>query len=316
MKITVILCTFNRCEILAKALESAAYLTLPPSVEWEVLVVDNNSTDRTREVVEGFCVRDARHFRYLFEARPGKSHALDAGIRAASGDVLAFIDDDVKAEPTWLQNLTEPLHDEKLAGSGGRILPDWSCPPPSWLRMKERWTLAPLAIFDNGTDPGPLLQPPFGTNMAFRKSVFEKHGGFRTDLGPRPGSEIRNEDTEFGRRLLEAGEKLWYVPSAVVYHAVPKERIEKQYFLTWWLDKGRADTREYGVPTDTPLFLAGIPLYLFRRLAIWTLRWLFAPIPSMRFAAKLKVWRVVGVMSECRRLSRVPSKPARASRLG
>ena len=79
MKITVILCTFNRCQLLAKALASVAVSTLPESVEWEVLVIDNNSIDRTREVVEDFCCRYPSRFRYVFESTPGKSHALNTG---------------------------------------------------------------------------------------------------------------------------------------------------------------------------------------------------------------------------------------------
>lgn len=111
MNITVILCTYNRCESLAKALESAAALRLPESVEWEVLVVDNNSTDQTREVVEAFCRRHTGRFRYLFERQQGKSYALNAGIREAGGNVLAFTDEDVTVEPPWLKNLTAALHD-------------------------------------------------------------------------------------------------------------------------------------------------------------------------------------------------------------
>ncbi|MGB0049836.1 MAG: glycosyltransferase family A protein, partial [Terriglobales bacterium] len=122
MKITVILCSYNRCQLLAEALESVAASTLPESVEWEVLVVDNNSTDRTREVVEDFRHRYPGRFRYVFEPRPGKSFALNTGVREAHGDVLAFTDDDVTVEATWMQNLTACLSDGEWAGAGGRTL--------------------------------------------------------------------------------------------------------------------------------------------------------------------------------------------------
>ena len=82
--------------------------------------------------------------------------------------------------------------------------------------------------------------------MAFRKEMFEKYGGFRIDLGPSPDSEIRNEDTEFGRRVTEAGERLRYEPSAVVYHDVPRQRLREEYFLRWWFDYGRAQISEDG----------------------------------------------------------------------
>src|SRR5580692_4642153 len=227
MKITVILCTFNRCRTLAKALDSVLSSVLPSSVAWEVLVVDNNSNDKTREVVEQRIPAHPGRLRYLFEPKPGKSNALNAGIKSTQGDILAFMDDDVVVEPTWLQNLTASLESDNWVGTGGRILPQWTSKPPAWLPVEDRYGLAPLAMFDLGSEAVSLNEAPFGTNMAFRKSVFEKFGGFRTDLGPRPGSEIRNEDTEFGQRLLSAGERLRYEPSAVVYHSVPEERLRQ-----------------------------------------------------------------------------------------
>src|ERR1700734_3508684 len=144
MKITIILCTYNRCASLAKALESTAAMTLPGSAEWEVLVVDNNSTDQTREVVEGFHSRYPRHFRYLFEPQQGKSYALNAGVREARGDILAFTDDDVTVEPTWLQNLTAPLKTGECVGTSGRTLPEQSFSPPRWLGGEGRYPLGPL----------------------------------------------------------------------------------------------------------------------------------------------------------------------------
>jgi glycosyltransferase involved in cell wall biosynthesis len=306
MKITVILCTYNRCETLAKALESISASILPSEIPWEVLVVDNNSRDQTREVVEKFCSRYPSHFRYMLEPQQGKSYALNTGIRQARGNVLAFTDDDVVVEPTWLQNLSAPLDDGKWAGVGGRVLPERTFSPPSWIAHKDRYALAPLAVFAPDIEAGPLNEPPFGANMAFQKRLFEKYGGFRIDLGPRPGSQIRSEDTEFGDRILAAGELLFYQPSAIVYHSVPQERVQKKYFLAWWFDKARADIRASGIPADAKWCFAGIPLHLFRRLAAWTLRWLVAYRPAERFSCKLKVWGVAGTILECFRQSRAP----------
>ena len=300
MKVSVILCTFNRAQSLAEALASVAASEVPPSVEWEVLVVDNNSNDRTKEVIGRFCSEHPSRFRYLFEARPGKSHALNAGIRATSGDVIAFVDDDVVVEADWLANLTNALDVGRWSGSGGKILPRWESTPPRWLPRKDRYALAPLAMFDPGCAAGALDEPPFGTNMAFRREMFEKHGNFRVDLGPRPGSEIRNEDTEFGQRLLDRGEPLRYEPSAVVHHAVSPGRLRKQYFLKWWYDKGRADIREFGIRPGTRWFAMGMPLYLVRRLVMSIVRWMAAMEPSLRFERKTKVWGKLGEIAECR----------------
>jgi glucosyl-dolichyl phosphate glucuronosyltransferase len=304
MNITVILCTYNRCESLRTALDSVALSVMPASVDWEVLVVDNNSNDQTSVVVQAFSSKYPGRFRFLFEPKPGKSHALNSGIQATRASIVAFMDDDVVVEPTWLQNLTSGLNDPGWAGAGGRILPQWTGPPPPWLPVKERYGLAPLAMFDLGTEPGQLNEAPFGTNMAFQRNVFERYGGFRTDLGPRPGSEIRNEDTEFGQRLLDAGERFRYEPSAVVYHEVSEKRLRKQYFLAWWFDKARADVRQLGVPASARGGVAGIPLNLFRRLVVWNIRWMFSVDPSRRFSNKLKVWSITGQIQESFRLAR------------
>ena len=159
-------------------------------------------------------------------------------------------------------------------------------------------------MFDLGLEPGLLGRPPVGANMAFRRSMFQKFDGFRTDLGPRPGNEIRSEDTEFGRRLLQAGERLMYQPSAVVYHPVPPNRLHQRYFLAWWFDKGRADLREFGAPADAKWLVMNIPLYMLRRLAIRTFRWIFTIEPARRFSHKFKVWWLCGGILESYRQSR------------
>jgi glycosyltransferase involved in cell wall biosynthesis len=291
MKLTVILCTYNRGQLLAKALESVAASTVPPSVEWEVLVVDNNSRDQTREIVRDFCGRYPGRFRYLFEPEQGKSYALNSGIREAQGDVLAFMDDDATVEATWLRNLTGALHNGKWGGAGGRIVLQWPSSLPGWVSVEGPLARHGFPGFDQGPEAKELIGPPFGANMAFRKEMFEKHGAFRADLGPNPGSEIRSEDTEFGRRVIAAGEHLRYEPSAVVYHPVPEERINKKHFLKWWFDHGRATAREFQVR----------PVREFCSLAAWTLRWMVEFEPRARFFDKLVVWEKFGKLVECYR---------------
>ena len=310
VEVTVILCTYNRCQNLAKVLDNLAAQTVPKGIEWEVIVVDNNSSDETKSVVDGLCRRYPERFRYLFESNQGLSYARNAGLREARGEVVAFIDDDVTIEPTWLQNLTMSLHTGKWAGAGGRIVPDWPCTPPCWVPQNEWFGMAPLVIFDLGLEAVPLRDAPFGTNMAFRRRLFERYGNFRTDLGRCAKNLLGNEDTEFGRRLLAAGERLKYEPTAVVHHSVPQNRLRRGYFLTWWFNKGRADIRENGVPADTKWFVSGIPLYLFRRLAVGTVRWMFTLDPSRRFSRRLAVWLAAGMMVESYRQSReVGHKP-------
>jgi glycosyltransferase involved in cell wall biosynthesis len=313
MHISVILCTFNRCRLLPAALESIAASNMPAGMLWEVLVVDNNSTDQTREVVETFSRQYPGRFRYLFESRPGKSYALNAGIAAAGGDALAFMDDDVTVAPEWLRNLVAPLQEGGFAGTGGRVEPRWTTDPPNWL-PHEGWAAAgPLVSFDRGDRGCILAESPVGTNMAFPRRAFEQYGGFRVDLGPSPHNEIRNEDSEFARRLLRAGERLYYVPSAVVYHPVTEDRLSKSYFLTWWFDKGRSEIRESGIPRDDGRMIRGIPLGMFRRVARWAIQWSITFHPRRRFETKLKTWYNAGALTECHRSFRPSSAISEAA---
>jgi glycosyltransferase involved in cell wall biosynthesis len=314
MNVTVILCTYNRFQSLTQALDSVAVSLLPSSVGWEVLVVDNNSKDRTREVVEDFSRRYPGRFRYLFEPKQGKSHALNSGIREAQGEILAFMDDDVTVEPTWLQILTANLHDGQWAGAGGRVLPQRSFAAPSWLTLDGPHAMGGvLALFDLGNTPRELDVIPFGANMAVRKEMFAKYGVFRTDLGPSPGSEIRDEDTEFCRRLVIGLERLRYEPSAIVYHAVPESRLQKEYFLTWWFDAGRSRVRREG---RRPA-IWGIPRYYFRiprvvvaHLPRIALQWMLVFDPRRRFLRKCWLWTMAGEVVEMYQLERHPNRPS------
>ncbi len=297
MNITVVLCTYNRAQSIGKALESVLASILPPSVEWEVLVVDNNSKDNTRAVASEFCLRHPGRVRYLFEAQQGLSNARNSGIREARGEIIAFTDDDVTVDSAWLQNLTASLQDGTCVGAGGPVRPPKDFVPPDWLTLDGSFMdgSGVLALFDDGPKPGDLKKPPFGANMAFRKSLFEKHGGFRPDLGRCGNNLIGNEDTEFGGRLLAAGECVRYEPSAIVYHPVPKERLNKKYFLVWWFAYGRAMFRQTG--KRPPVW--GIPRQYFSMLSR-TFRWMTSSMldPKRRFYWKCRMRVAAGELYE------------------
>ena len=317
MLISVILCTYNRQLYLAKVLDSIAGSVLPQSVDWEVLIIDNNSSDRTAEIAREFVLRCPDRFHYIFEPQQGKSYALNRGIREARGDVLAFVDDDVKVDPEWLWNLTKALEDGSWAGVGGRTLLAEHFSPPRWLALSGAHSLLGIlaAVFDLGDEPCALDKPPYGANMAYRKEIFNKYGLFRTDMGPSADPEIPrpNEDTEFGRRVMAAGEHLRYEPSAVVYHPVPRDRIRKDYFLSWWFDYGRAAAREVGKRRD----ILGIQRRYWTiakivvvMLTVNSLRWILQLDPPKRFFSKCLVWMAAGQIVEVYRHCG-PARPAR-----
>jgi glucosyl-dolichyl phosphate glucuronosyltransferase len=297
--------------MLRRALDSVAASKLPSSIEWEVLVVDNNSSDETGAVVEDFCCRYPGRIRYLMEPQQGLCYARNAGVREAHGRVLAFMDDDVTVDPSWVWNLTSGLVGGEWAGAGGRIFPLWTRSIPNWLSTDGPRALAPYVAFDLGSEAGLLTEPPFGANMAFQKKMFEKYGGFRTDLDRCGSNMVSNGDTEFGRRLLTRGERLRYEPSAVVSHPVTENRAQKEYLLAWEFGKGQGDIRELGLVCGTKWFICGIPLYMLRRIIASALRWMVKITPSRRFSCKRDIWYLAGAIVECHAQLRHASKPSR-----
>jgi glucosyl-dolichyl phosphate glucuronosyltransferase len=303
--VTAILCTFNRCATLGATLEGLAASQMPSNTTWEVLVIDNNSTDQTREVAEDFCRRYPQIIRYIFEPRSGKSYAANTGVKSAHGEVLAFIDDDVTVDPGWLYHITASLFSGEWAGAGGRTLAARSFVAPAWFRDEHDGALL-YGRFDFGDEPRELDCAPYGANMAFRRDMFEQYGGFRIDLGPGPDPKIPrpNEDTEYGRRLMLAGKHLRYEPKAVLWHPVNVNRLDQKFYLAWSFDYGRASALEiknrpvFGIKRAYLSMLKHLILLPFEMLA-----WLFSFNPPKRFAHKRSVWRIAGrIVQTWRRL--------------
>lgn len=302
MNITVIICTYNRCKSLCTTLESISTLIVPEKLQWEVLVVDNNSTDETEEITAKFCQRFPGRFRYVYESQQGLSRARNRGIKEAEGEVFVFTDDDIVVEPDWLVNLTSPLKNAEWSGVGGRVLAANGFTCPSWLSLDGNYNLGGvLALHDPDDKKGITLRPLVGANMCFRRQVFQRYGLFRSDLGRTGNSMIGNEDTEFSNRLIARGERLCYEPSAVVYHAIPANRLERKYFLRFWYDYGRARVREFANRSAVfgmPRWCFSIPLILAIVLPIRLRLWLFARDEKRRFFFKCTVWRTFGELAE------------------
>lgn len=304
MDISVIICTFNRCQSLKEALDTLLACRVPPDVTMEVLVVDNNSTDGTRNVVDE-AARQDRRVRYLFEPRQGKSHALNAGVKSAYGNILAFTDDDVEVDPGWIEALIDGFRAGGSIGVAGKIVDVWPQPAPEWYSVEGPYRLmAAIVRFDLGEEVRPLTVPPFGANMAFRRTAFDRYGLFDVRLGPTAGSEIRGEDTEFARRVMDAGETVLYLPEAVIRHPVEEHRISKRFFLRWYHDYGRAQIRKDGWPEGAVKYW-GVPRYILRDY----LRSVFASLrsvsPRARFYHRLQASQLYGQMKEARRISSI-----------
>jgi glycosyltransferase involved in cell wall biosynthesis len=298
--ISVVLATYNRASSLGTTLQSFAALTVPLDLSWELLVIDNNSTDHTREVIEDFACKATFRVRYLWERSQGRSAALNCGIAAAEGDIIAFTDDDVLLHANWLSSLKHTFSRCDCAAVAGRVIPAWNHPKPDWLEMAGQFA---VVNFDLGAELKQINVPPLGANSAFRKEVFEKYGLFRLDLGVRGSKHtITCDDTDFGNRLIRAGEKIIYDPEAIIYHPVDPKRTTKKYFISWYYYNGVSLTRTAGL-TEVGSSYFGVPRWYFRDLLSNIAASLFTFDGKRRFQKKLQVAKSVGTIVESYRLA-------------
>lgn len=233
---SVIICTRNRAEHLKDALESLTAQYLPANV-FDVIVVDNGSTDETRQIVRQFQEPGKYpEMHYIFEPTAGLSLARNAGAKAAKGEILAFIDDDELVQPTWISEILACYRRHPDASVvGGRIKIRWPDVRPAWLPegLEE-----PYGALDFGDEEREVLWPRFlfGGHISVRRAAFHQVGGFMTSLGRVGNNLMSNEEREFAYRIYEAGGITWYTPHAVVWHKAQAERINPRWVVrrSYW----------------------------------------------------------------------------------
>jgi glycosyltransferase involved in cell wall biosynthesis len=243
MFFTITIQTYNHADGLAETLGSLAGLRCPEDTDYEILVVDNNSSDRTRAVIQEFSSVLGPRLRGLFEPRQGLSHARNLALAEARGDVICFIDDDAVADPDWLAGHAEIYGaDEHVVAVAGRIELQW---PAGWSRPP--WLSRNLESYLSGLDLGPermvMEYPryPYGCNMSVRRAAAEQVGGFSTRLG-RQGHGLRsNEERHFFHKIHGQGGRVIYTPGAVVHHVIPAERLSRRFFLRRAYAQGVSD---------------------------------------------------------------------------
>jgi glycosyltransferase involved in cell wall biosynthesis len=292
--VSVVIATRNRRALLAQTLEALARQTWA-SDRFEIVIADNGSTDDTRGVIErAASAPGAPSIRYLLVTTPGKSHAINAALREARGDLLALTDDDVLPEPNWIERLAAALTETNADFAAGRILPRWESAPPAWMSSA---LYGVLAVPDNGEtrlNIGGAREDviPIGANMAVRAAVVRHVGGLRPDLGKLEGTLRTGEDHEFFLRMLHAGYRGVYEPTALVHHWVPDERLERGYFRRWLYQNGRDVARLETDYTQGIRRFLGIPRYLWRVAAadaVTVARAVLTGDRRVRFAPLLRI---------------------------
>jgi glycosyltransferase involved in cell wall biosynthesis len=303
--VSVVVSTRNRVHVLGNCLRAVA--ANHGTTSFEVIVVDNGSTDGTREAVEALAHECAVPLHYVWEPRRGVSYGRNAGIARAVGGIVAFTDDDIQVAPNWVERVHRLFEEHPDVDCiGGLVLPIWSEPPPSWLDSRH-WP--PLSITDYGSEPflidasHPRCLPT--SNLAFRRDVFDRLGGFS-------GEFPRAQDCELQIRLWLRGGRELYSPSLVVHTAVPRERMRVNYHRRWHLTYGRMCARmrlrERTAPDGSlracpgrQRIICGTPAFLWRELGEACVDWL-ASLPrhdrARRLEKEMCVRHLVGYITE------------------
>ena len=241
VRISAVVCTLNRAAYLAKAMQSLVNQTYPKKY-YEIIVVDNGSTDNTREVVEQFS--QSTRVRYIHEPIKGLSQARNTGWQAASGKYVAYLDDDAIACPRWLEKIMETFETIKPAPAsvGGIAVPIWESERPAWL---EDRMLGAYAIVDWG-DRARFFKPStpehhVGCNVAYTRQVLQECGGFNVNLG-RKGRNLLSNDENVIRDYIDShGLGIYYDPAILVEHLVPRERLTRRFMLRRHFWQGISD---------------------------------------------------------------------------
>jgi GT2 family glycosyltransferase len=279
MRYSVLIATYNRASDLRETLDSLGGLR--PHGDWEVIVIDNNSTDDTHAAVRAAARAFPAPLRCLTERIQGRSAALNAGLAAARGDVIVTTDDDVRLGADWLDRAGGAHERLEADYVGGRVLPIWRAPRPRWLPDRNCRQWAVVALLDYGPEPVEFgTRVPLGVNMAFRREAFARAGGWDTRVGRRAGTLLGQEVRDWCVRARAAGLRGVYAPEMVVRHVIPEGRLTKTYFRRWFYWRGVSRAMLYeqaGLDMEAPErrtldfarvpHVAGVPRYMFRKLA-------------------------------------------------
>ena len=300
--ISVVLATRNRAEVLRQTLDAFCSLE-DPGVPWELLVVDNGSSDHTRVVVESFGGR--LPIRYLYEGTPGKVNALNSGVLQTIYDLVLMTDDDIIPCEEWMRAYAQAAaaHPEASYFGGPIDLGLSSCDIPRWT-LNEQGQLHPWLSRQLGHLDLARVSPEdwsfYGGNVAYRKALFERFS-FDTRTGYSPKRRLAAEETLLQIQLRQAGEKAWYVPGALIWHRIRQDELTFSSRLRriLWASRGKA-LMLYILGQDTRVNLRRTLRHV--RYAVRKLPGLFAQDKFQRIQTACELARVWGYEVQMARL--------------
>ena len=262
--LTVLICTWNRSALLEETLGSLATMDVASTIRWEVVVVDNNSTDDTRQVVQQAARAFPAPVRYVFEPRQGKSTAMNAGLGASNAPIVAFTDDDVLVSRDWLTAISDAFRTRSdISYVGGPVDPIWERPRPAWFDRTGTILWGALAILDYGDEPFVFedrKKVPLAANFAIRRALIDRIGNFDTAFGRNSEQVLLGQELpEFFARARSIDARWWYGKG------ISRARMEAIHPVT-----------ELGLDLREVATIGGVPRFLFGSAARDAGKWLKA----------------------------------------
>lgn len=295
--ITIAICTYNRQKFIGACLQCLAAQNVAPT-DWEVIIVDNASTDDTANIVQHFIsAHPALPFRYVYEAQKGLSYARNRSIIEAAADIITFIDDDAEAVPHFVQSIIDFMQaNPTAAGAGGRVLPKYSeSAEPIWM---NKYLNGFIGRVDHGGSPRVFegkMKYPIGCNMTYRKSLLLQAGGFNNQL------TFRGDDKHIFFAVTKLNPAVFYLHDALVYHNIDAHRLTFDYFKKLFLKTGNEErkrvTMEHG---SAAIFAKGIE-YVLKwgvSLLLWILFTLKGQEPKGRYTMYSQWFTLAGFLKK------------------
>lgn len=291
MKVTIAICTWNRAAMLGDTLLSLTKMDVPPQLEWEVIVVNNNSSDATDHIISSF--NGLLPIRRIFENQPGLSNARNAAVSVFTGDYILWTDDDVLVEPVWLRSYVAAFkrHPDS-AVFGGPIKPYFEHNPPQWLIDGIRYVPEAFGIRNLSPVETQLVpqsqQFPFGANFAIRRAE-QMAFPYNPAIGRSPSNAfLGGEEIQVMSGIMAAGHSGWWVPNSIVSHRIRAEQLQLDYVKKFYVGVGRwmgLSDREIKYPT-----IMGYPRWMLRELLMRQARYWFllTTAPRAETLAELK----------------------------
>lgn len=231
--VTILICTYNRAELLKIALESFVKQTVEKTF-FEIIVVDNNSNDFTKQVCTNFS-KKLPQLKYVLEENQGLSYARNRGYLEAKSEYVAYLDDDAKASENWVETLLQIISDVKPDTFGGPIYPFYLSRKPDW--FKDEYQTFNLYNYTGWMKKEHSLS---GSNMIFRRDILQEFNGFSVNLGMKGNQQAYGEESDLIERLKEAGKKIYYDQKLTVFHLVPEHKLNPIFFLSFYYNTGKA----------------------------------------------------------------------------